>query len=90
MTGLASEQVGVRIARDGTEPAAQTALDPTQRALILMSNHGFKLVKAGNRRSRQIQFRLSVHLLLLKFRYFYHKSLSAVLFGFCRLLGEPK
>lgn len=90
MANFAAKKINIGAARNGRELGADIAGNPANRALFIVPNNGIKSVKPARRTLRFLEFRYELRLTLLKFRYFFHKSLSVLLFGFCRLIGDPE
>lgn len=87
---IAPEEVLVGVARDRAKASANTTLDPTQRALELMADHGLKLVRPRPRTAPQTKFALSGRLAFLKARLLLAQARYLMCRGLCRIIGEPK
>lgn len=90
MAMTASEYVSPGAAGDRLQIGASPSLDPTERALKILADHGLKLVTAGNGPLRQSKFGIKFRLAFIKVRYFAAKARYIMLRGVCRLIGDPK
>ena len=89
MASLAPEPVDIGLSLNRNEGALNAAPDPAFRALEIGTNYRIEPIQARTRELRLLKLRLGFRLAFLQVRYFVAKTNGALLFGLCRLIGEP-
>lgn len=90
VTNRTTIQVRPVIAFDRLQVGGDAIRDQANGALPFAIYDRLEAVKTTKRSARKAKLFLGFRLAFLKISYLFHKTLSALLFGFCRIIGDPE